>query len=65
MSAWGIVLDHPFFAATGADGRFSINNLPAGTYEVEIWHEAGGVQTQTITVGGGATVAADFVVSAS
>ena len=65
MGAWAVVLDHPFFAVTDDSGRFSIGNLPAGTYELEIWHESGGTQTQTITVAEGATAQADFVLAAS
>ena len=50
MNAYIGVLEHPFFAATGVDGRFSIPPLPPGTYTVEVWHEQFGTQTQQITV---------------
>ncbi len=50
MNAFGVVLDHPFAAVTGADGSFSIPNLPAGTFQVEIWHELLGSQTREVTV---------------
>ncbi len=33
MSAYVHVLDHPFFAVTGADGAFTIRGLPPGDYE--------------------------------
>jgi plastocyanin len=39
MGAWLHVVEHPFFAVTGIDGKFSIGNLPAGEYEIEAWHE--------------------------
>ena len=64
MTAWAVVVDHPYFAVTGPDGSFTISDLPAGTYELEIWHEVAGVQTQTITVGSNATAEANFSVSA-
>jgi hypothetical protein len=31
--------DHPFFAVTGPDGRFSLRGLPAGRHELVFWHE--------------------------
>ena len=50
MRAWVGVVDHPYFAVTGADGAFTLPNLPAGTYTVEAWHEAAGTMTGTATV---------------
>ena len=51
MSAWVGVVDHPFFAVTGADGSFNLEGLPPGTYTVEAWHESLGARTQTVTIG--------------
>ena len=51
MNAYVGVLDHPFFAVTGANGTFELKGLPPGTYTVEAWHEKLGTQTQTVTVG--------------
>jgi uncharacterized protein (DUF2141 family) len=45
------VVDHPYFAVTGADGTFSLPNLPPGTYTVGAWHELYGEQTMQVTVG--------------
>lgn len=58
--AWVHVIEHPFFAVTGADGMFQIKGLPAGTYEIEAWHEKFGVRTVTVTVDGKGALAHDF-----
>jgi plastocyanin len=54
MSAYVAVTSHPFFAVTGADGKFDIANVPDGTYEIEAWHEKLGTKTASVTVKGGA-----------
>lgn len=51
MSAYGGVLDHPYFAVTEDAGAFELKNLPAGTYTIEAWHEKLGTQTTTVTLG--------------
>lgn len=60
MASWVLVGDGPFQALTGADGRFAIRGLPAGTYEIEAWHERLGATKQTVTVGDGEEKTADF-----
>ena len=64
MHAYAGVLPHPFFAATGADGSFSIKGLPAGTYTIEAWHEKYGTQTATVTVKAGETKTANYTFTA-
>ena len=39
MSAYVHVMENPFFAVTQKDGTFEIKGLPAGEYEVKVWHE--------------------------
>jgi plastocyanin len=51
MNAYVGVLEHPYFAVTDNDGRFSIRTLPAGTYTIEAWHERLGAQEQMVTIG--------------
>jgi plastocyanin len=50
MTAYIGVFTHPFFAVTKPDGKFSIPDLPAGSYEITAWHERLGTQTASITV---------------
>jgi len=46
MGAYVQVMAHPFFDVTADDGRFEITGLPAGSYEIEVWHERLGTQTE-------------------
>lgn len=39
MRGWIIVTDE-ISAVTGADGAFTLRNVPPGTYELRVWHEA-------------------------
>ena len=60
MGAYMGVLDHPFFAVSGADGSFEIDGLPAGDYVIEAWHETLGTQTQSVTVAADGAVGVTF-----
>jgi len=56
MNAYIGVVDHPYFAITGADGMFEFpEKIAPGTYTVEVWHEFYKTKTQEITVGAGDT----------
>ncbi|MFN7938132.1 MAG: carboxypeptidase regulatory-like domain-containing protein [Bryobacteraceae bacterium] len=60
MRAWVGVSSHPFFAVTGEDGSFTIKDVPAGEYTLEVWQERYGVQEMKIKVEPKAAVTADF-----
>lgn len=53
MGAWVSVMEHPFFSTTKKDGMFKIENLPAGEYEIEAWHEKLGTKKSTIVLSDG------------
>ena len=51
MSAYIIVLEHPFFAVSKEDGSFTIKgNPPDGDYKLEAWHESLGTQEVQVSV---------------
>ncbi|MGH9350366.1 MAG: carboxypeptidase regulatory-like domain-containing protein [Vicinamibacterales bacterium] len=62
MSAFIIVFNHRYFATTGADGRYRIDGIPAGTYSVIAWHDGVNRDTRTITIPQAGTVELDFLV---
>lgn len=45
-----MVTESPYFAVTGQHGRFVIEQLPPGEYEMETWHEKLGTKNQRILV---------------
>ncbi len=51
MKSYIAVFKHPYYQVTGANGSFSLKNLPPGTYTLEAWHEKYGTSDQTVTIG--------------
>jgi hypothetical protein len=56
MKGYLYVLDHPYSAVTEATGNYTIRDIPPGTYEIEVWHEAFGMQEHKVTIGPKETV---------
>ena len=50
MQAWFKVVNNPYYAIVGADGSFSIDQIPAGKYNVTAWHPVLGAKTQEVTL---------------
>ncbi len=42
MDAYWFVAEHPYVAMTDADGKFKMENLPAGDHVFRVWHERQG-----------------------
>ncbi|MDX1582655.1 MAG: methylamine utilization protein [Thermoanaerobaculia bacterium] len=38
MSAWIVVVDTPFFARSGDQGKATLKDLAPGEYEIHVWH---------------------------
>jgi plastocyanin len=65
MNAYVGVLDHPYYAVTGNDGKFELKSLPPGTYTIEAWHEKLGATTQMVTLGAKETKEVNFTFKAT
>jgi Carboxypeptidase regulatory-like domain len=39
MSAYIVIADNPYYAITDSSGEFHLDNIPPGTYSMEVWHE--------------------------
>jgi plastocyanin len=62
MSAFVIVFNHRYFATTDAEGRYRIDGIPAGTYNVVAWHDGANRDSRTVTIPDGGSVELDFTV---
>lgn len=60
MQAWIWVAENPYAVVTGADGSFSLSDVPAGSYKLTIWHEELGEKTVDVTVEAGKATNVDL-----
>lgn len=60
MRGWWFVTDTPYFAVTDDKGNFTIKDVPAGDYTVEVWQEKLGTQDHKADVKDGQTATVNF-----
>jgi plastocyanin len=65
MTGFVIVRDNGWFAQPGADGSFTIPNIPPGTYTLKVWYERAPDYTQTIVVPSGGLTGVAVTMDAS
>jgi hypothetical protein len=53
MEAWVYVVDNPYYALTDADGKFSITDVPPGTYKLIAVQSFTRPVEQSVTIAGG------------
>lgn len=53
MEGWIYVVDNPYYAVTGPDGKFTIGDVPAGDYKLVVAQPYAGVVEQAVSVKGG------------
>lgn len=64
MMAWIVVAAHPYYALTESDGSFRLENVPPGTYTMQVWHERLGTLSREVTVSADADVSVNVEYSA-
>jgi len=60
MNAFILVFNHPFFTLTDAEGRYHLDNVPAGSYNVIAWNEGLSSDPKGVTVSDGGAASLDF-----
>lgn len=53
MQSWIYAADSPYWAVTGEDGTFVIEDVPPGEYSITAWHPSLGVQQHRVSLGSG------------
>jgi plastocyanin len=61
MSAFIVVIETPYFTVTDQNGKYTIDNLPPGKYELTVWHERMKPQVKKIETLDRDGIIADFM----
>jgi hypothetical protein len=61
MQSWAIAVDNPYYVLTDENGRFSLEDVPPGTYDLRAWHPGiKQVVKQQVTIEQGENLTVDF-----
>jgi plastocyanin len=64
MRAWVFVFAHPYFQVTAEDGKFHLQGVPAGEYDLDIEHPAGNLRaSERVVIRTGETTTIDLTVT--
>ena len=63
MTAYVIVMSHPYFAKVDSQGNYLLQDVPPGKYTLVSWHEYFGTKEQAITVKENQPVEVNFTYS--
>jgi len=56
----GVIIENPYYVVSDADGKFTIDNIPPGTYEVTAWHPFIPMKRGTVTIEAGKEAKLNF-----
>ncbi len=61
MQSWAIAVDNPYYVLTDENGRFFLEDVPPGTYDLRAWHPGiRQVVKQQVTIEPGENLTVDF-----
>ena len=60
MNGYVYVSEHPYITVTGADGSFTLTDVPPGRYKLRAWHAALGEATKEVEVAAGRSTEVNF-----
>jgi carboxypeptidase family protein len=60
MSATILVFDHHLYTTPAADGSFTVDAVPPGTYQLSAWHERIGETTKPLKIVAGDDASVEF-----
>ncbi len=63
MRGWWFVAGNPYYAVTDGGGKFTIKDVPPGTYTLEVWQEKLGTHTRKVTIAPGETARVDITLA--
>jgi plastocyanin len=63
MEGYVVVLQNPFYAVSGKDGHYRIDNVPPGSYSLGVWHAKLKSAPKPVTVDAAKPAVVDFVLS--
>ena len=55
-----MVFDHDYFRIPDADGSFTLDDVPVGTYQISAWHERIGESIRQVRVEPGGRARVEF-----
>lgn len=60
MHGYIVVAKNPYYAISGPGGTFTLTDVPAGTYKLDVWQHKIGTKEQQVTVQAGKTTTVTF-----
>ena len=65
MESWALAIDSPYYAITDSAGRYTIADVPPGTYRLIVWHpQATHPIERTVTIGPNGKLTAEISLEA-